>query len=214
MFEINPLPYSAALDSIKEQGATGNECLFMKGVIRYIPNTLSTGRILLACMFPFSPEWSWLWLVLASGFSDFLDGWVARRYQVQSWEGGLLDGVADKLFILCALITFVGAEKISAWWVPALLARDLLVAFTALYAVSIQSWEAFKKMEARWSGKVATFGQFFLFLIVLLFPAYIVFALWCAALLSGLAACDYGRLFYLELRLRAEKKESDHSGLL
>ncbi len=180
----------------------------MKSYIRFVPNALSTGRIFLACIFPFSPESLWLWLVLGSGFSDVLDGWVARRWQVQSWQGGLLDAVADKLFILCALITFVSAGKFSGWWIPALLARDLLVAFTAIYALSIRSWESFKKMEARWSGKAATFGQFFLFLVVLLFPDGIWFALGCASLLSGVAAGDYGRLFLQELRLRAEEKAS------
>lgn len=175
-----------------------------KSYIRHIPNALSTGRILLAGIFPFSPENLWFWLVLASGFSDFLDGWLARRWQVQSWQGGLLDGIADKLFILCVLVTFVSVEKFSVWWVPALLARDLLVACTALYAVSIHSWESFKKMDARWSGKMATVSQFFLFLVVLLFPDWTWFALCLAALLSGIAACDYGRLFLLEIRLRAK----------
>lgn len=175
-----------------------------KGIVRYIPNALSTGRIILASIFPFSPENWWFWLVLGSGLSDFLDGWVARRWQVQSWQGGLLDAIADKLFILCVLISFVSVGKFSGWWVPALLSRDLLVAFAALYAVSIQSWESFKKMDARWSGKLATFGQFFLFLVVLLFPDWIWPALCCAALLSSIAACDYGRLFVLELRLHSK----------
>ncbi len=179
-----------------------------KGYIRFVPNALSIGRIFLACVFPFAPEKLWLWIVLGSGFSDFLDGWVARRWQVQSWEGGLLDAVADKLFILCALITFVSAGKFSGWWIPALIARDLFVASAAFYAVSIKSWESFRKMGSRWSGKVATFGQFFLFLVVLLFPAGIFPALGCAAVLSGVAACDYGRLFFLELRHRAEENNS------
>ena len=176
----------------------------MKGYIRFVPNALSIGRILLACAFPFSPEKYWLLLVVGSGLSDFLDGWVARRWQVQSWQGGLLDGIADKLFIVCVLITFVSAGKFSGWWIPALLARDLLVASTAIYAVWTRSWEAFKKMEARWSGKIATFGEFLLFLVVLLFPDKIWFALSCAVLFSGVAACDYGRLFLLELRHRKE----------
>ncbi len=179
-----------------------------KGYIRFVPNLLSTGRIFLACVFPFSPEKLWLWLVLGSGFSDFLDGWVARRWQVQSWEGGLLDAVADKLFILCVLITFVSAGKFSGWWIPALIARDLFVASTAIYAVSIKSWESFKEMGARWSGKVATFGQFFLFLVVLLYPAGILPALACAAVLNGIAAYDYGHMFFVELRRRAKQKIS------
>lgn len=176
-----------------------------KDYIRHIPNALSTGRIFLAVIFPFTPANLWIWLILGSGFSDFLDGWVARRWQVQSWQGGLLDGIADKLFIVCVLTTFVSAGKFSSWWVPALLARDLLVASTAIYAAAIHSWESFKRMDARWSGKIATLGQFSLFLIVMLFPDWIGPALYCAALLSGIAACDYGRLFVLELRLRAKK---------
>ena len=179
-----------------------------KSYIRFIPNALSTGRLFLAFIFPFSPKWLWLWLVLASGFSDFLDGWVARKWQVQSWQGGLLDGVADKLFILSVLITFVSAGKFSGWWIPTLLARDLLVAFTAIYAASIKSWESFKKMDVRWSGKVATVSQFFLFLVILLLPAWTWPALCFAALLSGIAAYDYGRLFLLELQLRAKNKTS------
>ncbi|MBU0943197.1 MAG: CDP-alcohol phosphatidyltransferase family protein [Proteobacteria bacterium] len=180
-----------------------------KSAIRYVPNALSTTRILLACVFPFSPEWLWLWLVLGSGCSDFLDGWVARRWQVQSWQGGLLDGVADKLFILCALTTFIAAGKFSAWWLPALLSRDLLVAFTAIYALSIRSWESFKKMDARWSGKIATLAQFLLFLVVLLFPHKIWPALCGAALFSVGAAGDYGWLFLLELRLREKEKRTE-----
>lgn len=171
-----------------------------KGFVQYFPNALSTGRILLACAFPFSPESAWLWLVLISGFSDFLDGWVARHWQVQSWQGGLLDAIADKLFVLCVLTSFIAVGKFSIWWLPILLARDLLVASTAIYALSIRSWESFKKMDARWSGKAATFGQFFFFLVVLLFPDGRYFALGFAALLSGVAACDYGWLFLHELR--------------
>lgn len=179
-----------------------------KGFVRYIPNTLSTGRILLACVFPFSPENVWLLLVLGSGLSDVLDGWVARRWQVQSWQGGLLDAIADKLFVLCVLISFVAAGKFSGWWFLILLARDLLVACTAVYALIIRSWESFKEMDARLSGKAATFGQFFFFLVVLLFPEGIYPALAAAALLSGVAACDYGWLFFKELLSRAEKNSS------
>jgi CDP-diacylglycerol---glycerol-3-phosphate 3-phosphatidyltransferase len=180
----------------------------VKDYIRFVPNALSTGRMLLACIFPFSPEKYWLWLILAGGFSDFLDGWVARRWQVQSWQGGLLDGIADKLFVVSILITFVSAGKFPGWWVPGLLARDLVVAFTAVYAVWIRSWGAFKKMEARWSGKIATVGVFLLFLIVLFVPDKVILTLCFTALFSCIAACDYGWLFLQELRLRKEEKIS------
>jgi CDP-diacylglycerol--glycerol-3-phosphate 3-phosphatidyltransferase len=171
--------------------------------IRFVPNTLSTIRLILACAFPFTPEQLWVWLIIAGGGSDVLDGWVARKWQVQSRLGAILDGVADKLFVLIALLTVAGAGKFSLWWVLPLLSRDLLVAFTAVYAAAVRSWESFNKMDVRWSGKLATFGQFFLLLTVVLYPAGIQIMLWFAILLSVVSAIDYGRLFIRELHQRA-----------
>ena len=180
----------------------------MQRYIRFVPNILSTVRLILACVFPFAPEQLWIWLIIASGGSDVLDGWIARRWQVQSRLGGILDAVADKLFILVALLTVAGAGKFSLWWVPPLLARDLLVAFTAAYAISIKSWESFNKMDVRWSGKLATAGQFLLLLVTVLFPRGIQVVLWFAILFSVVAASDYGWLFVMELRRRAKAKSS------
>lgn len=171
--------------------------------IRYIPNTLSILRLVLAGVFPFSPEGLWPWLIIGSGCSDVLDGWIARRWQVQSWLGGILDAVADKLFILVALLTVAGSGKFPLWWVPLLLARDLLVVFTAIYAAFIGSWESFHRMDARWSGKLTTAGQFLLLIVVVLSKGGIPVILWAAILISIVAACDYGWLFILELRRRA-----------
>ena len=126
---------------------------------------LSILRLILACFFPFSPEWLWIWLIIGGGCTDFLDGWIARRFNAASWQGGLLDAFADKTFMLAAIITFTAAGKFSPWWIPVVIARDLTVAGAAGYAAFCRLWGSFKKMEARWSGKLATAGQFFLFII-------------------------------------------------
>jgi CDP-diacylglycerol--glycerol-3-phosphate 3-phosphatidyltransferase len=174
--------------------------------IRFVPNTLSTIRLILAGVFPFAPEQLWVWLIIAGGGSDVLDGWIARRWQVQSRLGAILDGVADKLFVLIALLTVAGAGKFSLWWVLPLLSRDLLVAFTAVYAASVRSWESFNKMDVRWPGKLATTGQFLLLLTVVLYPEAIQIVLWLAILLSVVSAIDYGQLFIQELHQRARAK--------
>lgn len=172
--------------------------------IRFVPNALSTLRLVLACAFPFTPERLWVLLIIVGGGSDILDGWIARRWQVQSRLGAILDGIADKLFVLLALLTMAAAGKFSLWWVLPLLARDLLVAFTAVYAAAVRSWKSFNKMDVRWPGKLATAGQFFLLLTAALYPAGIQIMLWFAILFSVASAIDYGRLFFLELRQRAE----------
>lgn len=174
--------------------------------IQFVPNMLSTLRLVLACLFPFCPEGLWIWLILSSGFSDFLDGWVARRRHVESWQGGLIDAVADKAFMLIALITLICAGKFSPWWLPAVLARDLIVAITAAYALYCRSWQSFQQMEAKWSGKLATAGQFLMLVIVALFPELTGAIILFTVLLSIIAACHYGLLFIQALRHRAENK--------
>lgn len=172
----------------------------MKRYLALIPNILSALRLGLACFFPFSAEELWIWLILGSGATDFLDGWCARRWKVASWQGGLLDAVADKMFMLAALTTFAMAGKFPIWWIPAVIARDLTVGIAAGYAATIRSWESFREMGARWSGKLATAGQFILLLTVVLFPGLIPAALFITVLCSAIAAGDYGLLFYQALR--------------
>lgn len=174
--------------------------------IGFIPNLLSSLRLLLAVLFPFFPAAYWFWLIVIAGCSDILDGWLARRWQVQSWLGGIMDAVADKLFVLVALLTLASSGRFSFWWVPLLVMRDILVAFTAIYAVCIRSWKSFKKMEARWSGKTATAAQFTVLLTLSLTTVGMAPILWAATLLSCVAACDYGWLFILELQQRAADK--------
>lgn len=171
-----------------------------------VPNLLSFLRLIFALIFPFCPEYAWVWLVMGAGVSDVLDGYLARKWQVESWQGGLLDAVADKLFVLIALSTLVGAAKFSFWWVPVVIARDLVVAGTAVYAAVYKLWSSFQEMEVRWLGKVATGGQFLLFIVALLLPEKTSFVLWIVAFISILAACDYGYLFLLALRERRQNK--------
>lgn len=178
----------------------------MNRFLHGIPNLLSTIRLLLAGLFPFCPEQEWIWLVLAAGASDFLDGWIARRWHLETWQGGLLDAVADKLFVLSVLVTFVVSGKFSPWLVPGLIARDLAVALIALYAFCSREWASFQKMEARLSGKLATAGQFLFFATVVLAPAYFRAVFVVALLFSFLAAFDYSRRFVLALRQRALAK--------
>ena len=180
----------------------------MKRYLALIPNILSTLRLGLACIFPFCPEELWIWLILGSGASDFLDGWCARRWKVASWQGGLLDAIADKMFMLVTLTTFAMTGRFAIWWIPAVIARDLTVGIAAGYAALIRSWDSFRDMGARWSGKLATAGQFILLLTVVLFPGAIPVALLVTILCSVFAAGDYGWLFYQALRQRKSRVEA------
>lgn len=160
-------------------------------MIKYIPNILSVFRLVVAVFFPFSDGKYWLLLIVSGGLSDFLDGWVARKWNVSSWLGRVLDAVADKLFVLSVLCTFVYAGNISLWFVPFIIARDLVVVVIALYTHYCQAWHRFKDVKSRWSGKIATTGQFFLLVTIASLPAFIKTALIISIPLSIAAAIDY-----------------------
>lgn len=178
----------------------------MNKILCCIPNILSLFRLCLAFLFPFVPEKIWIWFILCGGASDFLDGWVARRWNLTSWQGGLLDAIADKFFVFAALMTFVLAGKISGWVIPLVIARDLAVALIACYAVFSREWDSFREMGARWSGKIATAGQFVFMIVVALLPQFTDFVLCVAILISILAALDYAKEFVKGLLVRSKSK--------
>ena len=100
-------------------------------MMRHLPNLLSGLRLMLA---PFAA-----WAVLndhdtaalaafaAAGFSDLLDGAIARRFGFTSRFGAWLDPIADKLLMLFCLIALLRVGAAPVWLVVLVLARDLLV---------------------------------------------------------------------------------------
>src|SRR3954454_19098810 len=99
-----------------------------------IPNALSLARLVGVPFF--------LWLVLnehdaaavavlmVSGFTDWLDGKIARRWNQMSRVGQLLDPAADRLYILATLIGLTVRDVVPLWLTIALIGRDVLLSFT------------------------------------------------------------------------------------
>ncbi|MDQ3994137.1 MAG: CDP-diacylglycerol--glycerol-3-phosphate 3-phosphatidyltransferase [Actinomycetota bacterium] len=85
--------------------------------------------------------------------TDWLDGWWARRREVSSDLGRLLDPVADKILVLGALIMLVG-RVFPAWMVAAIVVREILVSGLRLAAL-----ERGVVMSARELGKLKTWSQ-------------------------------------------------------
>ena len=78
---------------------------------KHIPNFLTILRVLLIpvmILFFYMPyEWSRFvacWVFVLAGITDFLDGYIARKYNVSSKLGAFLDPVADKLTVTTALV--------------------------------------------------------------------------------------------------------------
>ena len=171
-------------------------------MLTVVPNLLSALRLTLAAAFPWAdPGWRGP-MVIAAGCSDWLDGFIARRFGAKSTSGLLLDAAADKLFALSVLLTLVATGMLQWWQMGMVIARDLAVAFVASYVALRRRWPAFRRLVPRVTGKITTCFQFALFLAVLLHVftplVTVVFALTAAC--SGLAAADYFVQFARALR--------------
>ncbi|MFO0664203.1 MAG: CDP-diacylglycerol--glycerol-3-phosphate 3-phosphatidyltransferase [Polyangiaceae bacterium] len=99
-----------------------------------IPNILTFTRILMipACLWFLDKAtrkdcyWSAVVFTLAA-FTDLLDGWLARKLNVESVLGKLLDPLADKLIVMATLIWMVPMGRIPAWAVVLIISREISV---------------------------------------------------------------------------------------
>ncbi len=66
-------------------------------------------------------------LFLLAALTDLLDGYVARRYQIVTKTGMLLDPIADKIIINTAMILMIPIGRIPAWIVAVIVMRDFIV---------------------------------------------------------------------------------------
>lgn len=63
----------------------------------------------------------------AAAVTDFIDGWLARKWGVVTTLGKFLDPLADKLIVMAALIMLIPSGRIPAWVVFLVLAREIIV---------------------------------------------------------------------------------------
>ena len=89
-------------------------------MIRHIPNIITLSRIPMAVALPFvqsSPAVFWT-LYLLCGFSDVLDGAVARSTGTVSRLGERLDTIADIIFVAVWIVLFIPAIDVGRWlWI-------------------------------------------------------------------------------------------------
>lgn len=173
-----------------------------------VPNLLSACRLALALVFPWADERLWAWLIIAAGLTDFADGFIARRFKLTSWAGGLLDGVADKAFVLSVLVSFTRTGDLHLWQTLLLLSRDFAVGFIAAYAAMAGKWYAFRHMPSRWPGKVTTAILFVFFVLLAGLEERgmgLKLLMAVAAASSLVAALDYLALFVRSLKMDRQR---------
>ena len=156
-----------------------------------LPNAVSMSRLLLAAMFVAvrDPVLRFSLLLIASG-TDFLDGWLARRAKWTTRWGALIDPIADRVFALVAILTFIVTRALSPWQALVMLSRDIMTAVGFIVA-RLVPWLRPVQFKARMSGKVVTVLQFATFIALLRFPQWVTLGLWLVGLTSVYSIVDY-----------------------
>jgi cardiolipin synthase len=133
-----------------------------------VPNALSAARLVgvpffLWLILSHHDGWA-LVLLMVSGFTDYLDGKIARRYHLISRVGQLLDPAADRLYILATLLGLAWRQVVPWWLVGVLLGREVFIA--AL--LPVLKTRGYTALPVHFLGKSATFCLLYAFPLLLI----------------------------------------------
>lgn len=130
-----------------------------------IPNLLTLLRIIMIPIFililslPNRSDLHWIAAIIfaVASFTDYLDGYLARKWQVVSNFGKFADPMADKLLVMSAFILLVGLGFVPAWIAVIIVCRELAVTGLRLLLVE----QGGTVLAAAMPGKIKTFSQMF-----------------------------------------------------
>jgi cardiolipin synthase (CMP-forming) len=174
-----------------------------------VPNAITVLR--LACV----PVFVWLLfgahrqtaaavVLAATGATDWVDGFVARRWHQVSTVGKVLDPAADRILVGTAVISVIVAGAVPLWFGVLTVAREVLVSGAVLLLAGLGA----ERIDVLWVGKAGTFGLMFAYPTFLLAHGtagwqqpFEILAWLCAV--PGLALAWVAVLFYVPAASRA-----------
>lgn len=137
-----------------------------------VPNVLSFIRLLLVPVFFVLIVTGQVFLALIvlvfSSLSDFVDGYVARRFGQITRLGQLLDPAADRLFIFAALVGLTISGILPLWFVCVIVARELALAVVGIVLAS----HGYGPLPVHHLGKTGTFLLYYALPIILIAAAF------------------------------------------
>lgn len=123
-----------------------------------IPNAISFARLILIPLFAVlvaTNRWgAAILLLMLCGFSDWADGYLARRLGQVTRLGQVLDPAADRLFILVTLVAFAWADVAPWWLVGAVVGRDVLLSIL----LPVLASRGYGPLPVSYTGKAGTFA--------------------------------------------------------
>lgn len=163
-----------------------------------LPNKLTMFRVILIPVFvlfmlvdiTLYDKWIALAIFIIASLTDLLDGKIARKYNLVTNFGKFMDPLADKLLVCSALICLVALNKIPAWMVIVIIAREFIISGFRLIAadngvvIAASYWGKFK----------TTFQMVMICLMIADIAAISVLTavvMWVAVVLTVVSLIDY-----------------------
>ena len=162
----------------------------LRVLLRRLPNVLSLSRLVLAVLFVPAGRVVRIALICLAGATDFLDGWLARRTNTTTRWGALVDPIADRLFVLVAVVTYVLNGELTVVGSLLLLSRDIATALGYFVARVVPRLRAVE-FKARFPGKIVTVLQLVTLLALVVGAQPLTPFIALVALASALAIADY-----------------------
>ncbi len=129
-----------------------------------------------------------------ASFTDFLDGYIARKYNLITKLGKLIDPLADKILTISAFVALTYLNLINPWIVIAIISREFIVSGFRMVAASEG-----RVIAASYWGKLKTNFQMFTIIVILLSPYFDLInnysigdiLAWITLALTIISAVDY-----------------------
>ncbi|MBP6869593.1 CDP-diacylglycerol--glycerol-3-phosphate 3-phosphatidyltransferase [Candidatus Babeliales bacterium] len=162
-------------------------------IVNYVPQNNFVINLLIASLF------------LMFGFTDYLDGFFARKYQQQTQLGATLDHLADKFLTFSAYLALVAIGKMEYFWAILLIGREFFV--MGLREIALEN--DMRVQVSSW-GKLKTVTHIALIAWMIIKPVPLNYSsLWygielillvASVLLSYFSAINYFIVFYAHLK--------------
>ncbi|MEZ4871672.1 MAG: CDP-diacylglycerol--glycerol-3-phosphate 3-phosphatidyltransferase [Bdellovibrionales bacterium] len=146
-------------------------------------------------------EWPIVVVFMVASWTDWLDGYLARKFQTESDMGKFMDPIADKLLVLTCLILLVHARKLDPILVVLLVGRDIYIGGIRAVAAK-ENVVIAAKAFGKWKTALQMFSIpcLFIFKPELFFNLPIdligVYGLWVSVVLSGFSGIQYTMGYY------------------
>ena len=167
-------------------------------MIMNIPNMLTSFRFVLIPVFVFIFFSSLsnsliisMVIFLIAGFTDILDGYIARKYNMITKCGSALDPLADKIMLLTVLSCLVLSSYFPIWVIIVVATKDIFMIITGILLYKRDS-----VIQASIWGKLCTF-LFYISIFIVPFDRQFAFIMLCISVISAiLALYDYAIIYF------------------